>query len=420
MKFCAPARIDQVMTPPPKLHKTLMLVWPLLMGVGMIMVGNGLQGTLLGLRAHLEGFPVFATGIVMSMYYVGFVIGCNLAPRAIASVGHIRVFAAVASLASTTILLHGVFINIYFWGAVRVISGISFAGMFIVAESWLNNIATNKRRGQIFSSYLFVIYAGLFSGQFLVNIAPLGRIDLFVLVSVLVSLSLMPLVLANKPAPGYEAPEHLPFKKLMKRSPLAMAGVFASGLCAGTVLGIGPVYANEIGFTTAQTSFFIASYILGCALIPLFIGWLSDHIDRRQIIIAVTFCGFILANLSEIIRPLYIFIFLFGGTTASIYSICIAYMNDKIKREQILSATASLILFNSMGACLGPVLMGLLLQETGTFYFFPMLSAAFLFVCLLGTFRTFMGKDVDVEDQTPFIPIPTRSSPEVLTIAEGE
>ncbi len=390
------------------------------MGVAMIMVGNGLQGTLLGLRADLEGFPVFATGIVMSLYYVGFVLGCNLAPRAIASVGHIRVFAAVASLASVTILLHGVFINIYLWGVVRVISGMSFAGMFIVAESWLNNIATNKRRGQIFSLYLFVIYAGLFSGQFLINLAPLEEMDLFVLVSVLVSLSLMPLVLANKPAPGYEAPEHLPFKKLMKRSPLAMAGVFCSGLCAGTVLGIGPVYAHEIGFKTSQIALFIASYIMGCGLIPLFIGWLSDRVDRRQIIIAVTFFGFVLANLSNVIPSLYAFIFLFGGVTASIYSICIAYMNDKIKREQILSATSSLILFNSMGACLGPVLMGLLLQKSGPFYFFPTLSGALLFVCVLGAFRTFTGKDVDVSEQSDFIPIPARSSPDILNIVEND
>ena len=277
----------------PQVGKTIILIWPLLMALALIMAGNGLQGTLLGLRASLEEFPVSAVGSVMSLYYVGFLVGCYLVPRMISAVGHIRVFAGLASLASTTILIHGVFMDLWVWSFVRLLSGLSFAGLFIVSESWLNNIATNKLRGQIFSFYLFVIHGGLFSGQFLVALAPPGDIDLFILISILVSLSLMPITLANKPAPGYEKPETLSFKKIFKKSPLAPIGVFATGICAGTILSMGVIYARDTGYSDEQAAYFVASYILGSTIIPLIVGWLSDRIDRRNVIIGTVFCAFI-------------------------------------------------------------------------------------------------------------------------------
>lgn len=403
------------------LRQTLLLVWPLLAGIVMITTGNGLQGTLLGLRAMAEGFPVFATGIVMSMYYCGFLLGCFIVPRAISSVGHIRVFAASASLASTTILLHGLLADPLPWAFVRALSGLSFAGLFIVAESWLNNIATNKLRAQIFGAYIGVVHGGLFIGQFLITLAPVTDFTLFVLISVLISLSVLPLTLANKPAPGHHAPEHLPFGKLFKRSPLSIVAVFCSGLCGATILTLGAVYAQQAGFATPAIASFVASYVLGAATLPFFIGWLSDRIDRRKMIIALALCAFACAAVVSVNSALAIpGMIVLGGMVVSIYSIAIAYMNDQLKPGQIVSATASMILVNSMGACIGPLLIGGLMEWGGNAVFFPSFAALYGLLVLLGLVRAAIGERVDVAAQGEFVAMPARSSPGVMQITKGE
>lgn len=386
----------------------------------MIMMGNGLQGTLLGLRANMEGFPIFITGIVMSLYYAGFLLGCYVTPKIIASVGHIRVYAALASIASTTILLHGVFVDPWLWGLIRIFSGMSFAGLFIVTESWLNSIATNRLRGLTFGIYIFVLHSSLFIGQFLVNLAPLDDIGLFVLISVLVSLALLPLTLANKPAPGYAAPETLPLRKLIKTSQLALASVFASGFCAGTVVGIGVVYADELGQTKSWAAGLMASYILGSALIPLVIGTVSDRLDRRKVIIAIALCAFATSLIFNISPYTFILMFIFGGLITSIYSVGLAYMNDNIKPEQAVSASTSLILINGMGAMLGPLVSGLIMDYIALNAFFYGFSVVLFCLFIFGLYRAYAGDKVIVEDQGEFVHMPTRTSPELLQILDED
>lgn len=403
-----------------EIRQTLLLAWPLFLGLSMIMMGNGLQGTLLGLRANLEGFPVFVTGIVMSLYYAGFLVGCVLTPKMLSSVGHIRVFAAFASIASTTILLHGVFVDPWIWGIVRIFSGISFAGLFIVTESWLNSIATNKLRGLIFGFYLFVLHGSLFLGQFLINLAPLNDIGLFVLISVLVSLSLLPLTLANKPAPGFAAPEKLPLRELMKSSPLSLYSVFVSGFCSGTVFGIGAVYASELGKSNAWTATFLACYVLGSAILPLFIGTFSDRHDRRKVIIAISFFAFIISLLFYFEPLKFPLMILLGGLITSIYSVGLAYMNDNIKQEQSVSASTSLILLNSIGAMIGPLIIGFLMDFISLSTFFYSFSVLLISLTLFGIYRAKVGNKVIVAEQGEFIPVPTRTSPSIMLMTEDD
>jgi len=403
-----------------EIRQTLLLAWPLFLGLCMIMMGNGLQGTLLGLRANMEGFPIFITGIVMSLYYGGFLLGCYVTPKIIASVGHIRVYAALASVASTTILLHGVFVDPWLWGLIRIFSGMSFAGLFIVTESWLNSIATNRLRGLTFGIYIFVLNSSLFIGQFLINLAPLGDMGLFVLISVLVSLALLPLTLANKPAPGYAAPETLPLRKLIKTSQLALVSVFASGFCAGTVMGIGVVYADELGQTKSWAAGLMASYILGSALIPLVIGTISDRLDRRKVIIGIAFCAFATSLIFNISPYTFILMFVFGGLITSIYSVGLAYMNDNIKPDQAVSASTSLILINGMGAMLGPLISGLIMEYIALNAFFYGFSIVLLSLFFFGIYRAYAGDKVIVEEQGEFVHMPTRTSPELLQILDED
>lgn len=403
-----------------EIRQTLILAWPLFLGLSMIMMGNGLQGTLLGLRANMEGFPIFITGVVMSLYYAGFLLGCYITPKIIASVGHIRVYAALASIASTTILLHGVFVDPWIWGLIRILSGMSFAGLFIVTESWLNSIATNRLRGLTFGIYIFVLHSSLFIGQFLINLAPLDDIGLFVLISILVSLALLPLTLANKPAPGYEAPETLPLKKLITSSQFALVSVFASGFCAGTVVGIGVVYADELGQSKSWAAGLMASYILGSALIPLVIGTISDRLDRRKVIITIALCALLTSLAFHLSTHTFILMFLFGGLVTSIYSVGLAYMNDHVTQEQAVSASTSLILINGMGAMLGPLVSGLIMDYISINAFFYGFSVVLAALFLFGIYRAYAGDKVIVEDQGEFVHVPTRTSPEILQILDED
>jgi MFS family permease len=368
----------------------------------------------------MEGFPIFVTGLVMSLYYAGFLLGCYITPKIIASVGHVRVYAALASIASTTILLHGVFVDPWSWGIIRIFSGMSFAGLFIVTESWLSSIATNRLRGMTFGIYLFVLHGSLFIGQFLINLAPLNDIGLFVLISVLVSLALLPLTLANKPSPGYEAPESLPLHKLIKTSQLALASAFASGFCAGTVVGIGVVYAAELGQSKSWAAGLMASYILGSALIPLVIGSVSDRLDRRKVIIFIALCAFLTSLAFNIGTYTFILMFIFGGLATSIYSVGLAYMNDNIKPEQAVSASTSLILINAMGAMLGPLISGFIMDYISLNAFFYGLSVVLIVLFLFGLYRAYAGDKVIVADQGEFVHMPPRGSPELLQILDED
>ncbi|MCI5060211.1 MAG: MFS transporter [Alphaproteobacteria bacterium] len=402
-------------------RQTLHLVWPLMLGLGFIMVGNGLQGTLLSLRAYAEEFPLYATGLVMSAYYLGYLVGCVVIPKFIASVGHIRVFAAFASLASTTILLQGLFVDPWLWGFMRAINGISFVALFIVAESWLNIIAPNKLRAQIFSTYLFVINFGLFAGQFLINIGSVEGIALFILISVLISLSFLPITLANKPAPGYEEPEHLPVKKLFSFTLLPLAGVFVAGITGASLLTMGPIFASNLGLDINDVAIFMAAYIFGASTIPLFIGWVSDHVNRRFVIILVALVGTVISFISsvtEIYLLLVLLISILGGCTTSLYSICIAHMNDRLKPSQFTSASATLLLINGVGCCIGPLLCGLLIDIYGNSSMLLMFSGVFFITFILGTYRAFTGEKIRVSKQGDFVAMPIRSSATVMQITE--
>ena len=180
--------------------------WPLLLGMGVLMLGAGLQSTLLGLRATLEGFPAPVIGIVMSCYYVGYVLGTVIAPYLLRQVGHIRVFAALAAVASGAILIQGGFVNPSAWGAMRLISGMCFAGIYVVAESWINDRASRANRGRLFAVYMLVLYGGLGAAQFLLVVSnPLTPIP-FMLVSVLISLAMVPIMLSAQALPDRALP----------------------------------------------------------------------------------------------------------------------------------------------------------------------------------------------------------------------
>jgi len=261
--------------------------WALFLGLGLIMLGNGLQGSLLGLRASMEGFGVTTTGLVMSGYFIGMLVGATIVPKIVTRVGHVRSFGAMASLASTSILLHAVIIDPWVWWLMRCVTGIAYAGLYIVAESWLNDASENETRGQLLSFYMLISLGGMAGGQFMLNIAAPSSYELFVLISVLVSIAVIPILLSVSRAPEFNTSENVGIRQLFQVSPLGVSGMFMNGVMMGAVFGMGAVYAAEIGLSVGQISLFMGALVLGGVFLQYPLGKASDVIGRRWVIIAI-------------------------------------------------------------------------------------------------------------------------------------
>ena len=262
--------------------------WALFFGFGIISLAHGLQGSLIGVRSIIEGFSFISAGLVVAGYYVGYLSGSVIIPVFLKRVGHIRVFAALASLASIAILLHSIFLDPYSWFLIRIFTGISLSGIFIIMESWLNDKSSNETRGQLLSVYMIVtfVFAGL--GQFLLNLSDPMKVNLFILVSILLSISLVPILLTATHAPTFENPKRFSLKELYIITPLGFVGALITGLTHGTVFGYGAIYATAKDFSTFQISLFMVIVTAFGAISQWPIGYLSDKIDRRIILIGVT------------------------------------------------------------------------------------------------------------------------------------
>ena len=394
----------------------ILSAWPLLFGIGLLMLGNGLQSSLLGIRATQEDFSTAATGLIMSAYYVGFLVGSRLAPRIVGNVGHVRVFAALASLASTAVLVHLVFVNPTTWAAMRLTTGFCFAGLYVVAESWLNDRATNETRGQLLSVYMVVVLAGVGGGQLLLNLAAPSGFELFVLASVLVSIALVPILLTAGPAPDFSVARPVGLRRLYERSPLGVVGSVGTGMAHGMLFGMGAVFAETAGFSVAKTSIFMSVAILGGVVSQWPIGHLSDRFDRRRVMSVVTFLAGIFAFVAVIMVDrglelgLFVTVFLFGAMTLPMYSLAIAHTNDYLEPGEMIGAGATLVLAGGLGAILGPITASAMMSALGPNGFFWSLGAVQAAIGFFILYRMSRRAAKPLDEQCPTAPI-TRASP---------
>lgn len=406
------------------MQKTLIATWPLFFGIVMIMTGNGLQGSLLGLRAAEENFSIMTTGFVMSLYYGGYVMGSIFMPPYLKEVGHIRVFAALASLGSTSVLLHGIFIDPIFWAVARAITGFCYAGLYITIESWINDVSTAKTRGRIVSLYFFALYGAMVVGQFLLILSPPTEIDLFVLTSVLVSMSLVPIALSNRPAPQIKNPKRLTLKELLKISPLGVIGVFIAGICSSTVFTIAPVYAIENGFTVSQVATYMTAIIAGGLFLQMPIGFISDRLGRRPAILFVSALIIVFSNLCIVVGSdpwlLYPTLFVWGGGILTVYSIAMAHANDHVESDQYVSVSASLILVSGIGSFAGPFVVTIMMQIFGMNAFYLSIAATYAVFFIATVWRTIVRDAVPAEDRVQSINMPQRATPYVARVIKDE
>ena len=404
---------------------TLRATWALLLGIALLMLGHGLQGTLLSVRATADGFATATTGVVMSGYFLGLIAGSLLTPLLVARVGHVRVFAAFASIASTSVLIHALLVEPVTWFLMRFLTGVCFCSAYIVAESWLNEKASNENRGRLFAVYMVVQLGCVALGQFLLNLADPGGYPLFVLVSVLVSLAVVPILLSASPAPPIAPRRMVGLRHLYRVSPLGLVGVGAIGLSQAALYAMGPVYARGIGLSLAGISTFMAVAILGGVALQWPVGRLSDRFDRRTVITAVTLLAgttLLLALPSEGGRPAWLMalFFLFGGLSLPLYSLCVAHINDNLAPEQMVGASSALLLANGLGCALGPSLAAFAMTGLGPAGFVLFLAAVHLALGLFALWRMTRRAAVPLAAQGPTILMPAVTTPVGTAVAQAE
>jgi MFS family permease len=386
----------------------IVITWPLLLGMGILMLGAGLQSTLLGLRATLEGFATPVTGAVMSCYYVGYLVGTLVAPQMLRRVGHVRVFATLAALASVAVLIHGSWVHPLPWAAMRLVSGVCFAGIYVVAESWLNHRASRASRGALLALYMLVLYVGLGTAQFLLVLSSPQTAAPFMLVSALISLAMVPIVGSARETPEPARPQPVRYRDLYRNSPLGVVAVAVSGVISSIIFSMGPVYARLSGAGTQGVAEFMAVSILAAVLTQYPVGRLSDRIDRRTVIAAACALATLVAGsivaFSPLPRALFLLLTaLFSGSALTLYSLSVSHVNDKLEPAQMVAASSALLRINGSAAAAGPVLAGTLIGAFGPAAYFGTLATLTAALTVYDLWRKAQRSPVPRALKGPFI-----------------
>ena len=406
------------------MNKVFRNSWALFMGMGAIMLAYGYQNALLGVRAVIEDFSLASTGFMMSGYFVGYFIGARTIPSVISGVGHIRVFAAFASVASLAILVHSIFINPLTWFLLRVITGYSMVSIYTIAESWLNDRSSNKNRGKVLSIYMIILYGSMGLGMFMLNFSSPEKFQPFILISVLMSAALLPILLTKRKPPQFKKIQSMSLKDLYNSSPLGMVSAVLYGIVQSALFTLLAVYAAAMNFSIFDISLVTFLLAISGAVSQYPIGYISDKFDRRKVIIYSTFGAAIFAFLAifsvgTMYLPeglgssklwFYIFLVLFSVCSLPMFSLILAHTNDFITRDKFVAAGAGLQFAFGLGAISGPFLCSLLMGLVGNNGFFVFLI---FFHCIIGFYGIHRMKVRPSEDNpdSQFVAVPTTITP---------
>tara|TARA_Y100000590_G_C15697075_1_gene1005523 strand:- start:972 stop:2261 length:1290 start_codon:yes stop_codon:yes gene_type:complete len=408
--------------------KILKSSWALFAGYFVLMVAHGFQGNLLGVRSVIENFNFIIVGIIMSGYFVGYFAGANTIPKLVGKVGHIRVFAAFASMASLSILIHAVFINPFIWTLCRFVTGFSIVSIFIVMESWLNDRANNRTRGAILSAYMFITLIGISLGTLLLNFSSPEKYEPFILISLLLSVALIPILLTKRKAPKFKKLGYIDLKGLYKTSPLATVSMFCTGIIHSALFSLGVVYAASMNFTIFEISLLLFIITVSGGIFQWPVGYYSDKNDRRKIIILCTFVASLFCILSILasgtsLENMYLatsvgvdkimfftYVAIYSGMAIPLFTLNLAYVNDYIAKEKFVAAGAGMQIIFGIGAMMGPFLCSLFMNRFGTNGFFVHLLCFHIIIGLFGLYRASKRSYKDNPEST-FTPLPRNITP---------
>lgn len=401
--------------------RSVAAIFPLLVAAAILLAGNGLQGTLLAVRANLEGFPTALIGVLMSAYFAGFILGCRFNPSFIKSVGHIRTFLALASVASASALVHPIVIDVWLWAVLRAVTGFCFAGLIMVIESWINERATNANRGRILSVYRIIDLAATTAGNALLAVASPGGFELFAIVSILMSIALVPVALTRTDAPKPIETARLSVRRLFRVSPVAAVGASMVGLANSAFWGVGAVYAQQQGYGAADIAGFLSAVIVGAAFLQWPLGWLSDRVDRRRVMLASALAGaaaaFALAEFGGQSRALLFGLgALFGAFILSMFGLTAAHANDHADAGAAVETNGGLLFLHGCGSVVGATLGASVMAAFGPpalFFYIAAVYGVFAAFCL---YRIARRAPIPDEQKAPFVPLPKNAAPTVFEI----
>lgn len=399
--------------------------WALFVGMFMLMVGNGLQGTLLGLRGEAEGFSTFELSIVMSAYFLGFLFSSRYTPELIRRVGHVRVFAALGSMISAVLVAYPVLIEPWAWTIGRVIIGFCFCGVYITAESWLNDASSNENRGKSLSLYMITQMAGIVFAQWIVSQGDVSGYVLFIIPSILVSLAFAPVLLSVRPMPAFASTKPMKLRDLINASPLACFGMFMLGGVFSAQFGMSAVYGSRVGLTVSEISLFISAIYIAALVLQYPIGWLSDRMDRRALIVWISLFGAAGSMIAFLVPGYYLLIVIsgaiVGGMSNPLYALLIAYANDYLEKEDMAAASGGLLFINGVGAIAGPLTVGFIMDSIGDNGFWLFTAVLMASVGFYGIYRATQRSREHLETESvtvPYAPVSAASTPVAAELAQ--
>ncbi|SLN38568.1 putative MFS-type transporter YcaD [Roseivivax jejudonensis] len=398
-------------------------VWALLLGIVLIMLGNGMHFTLIGLRGGIEGFSAGELAVVTSGYFLGFLSGARLTPRMIRRVGHVRVFAALGSFMSAGLISLPLLTEPWAWTLLRVLLGFCMSGVYVAAESWLNDASTNETRGKVLSAYMLAQTLGIIGAQGLLTLGDAATSVLFIGASILVSVSFAPILLSAGRTPSVEVTRPMSLGQLFVSSPLGTIGIFLLGSVYATQSGMGAVFGTQIGMTADEIALFVAMLFAGALVLQYPIGWLSDRLDRRKLIFGAAVLGGVACGLGwltgDALVPLMAAAFLAGGVTTPLYALLLAYTNDFLSSEDMPAASGGLVFTFGLGAIAGPLLTGYAMQAAGPGGFWMTLGATFAAMALYALYRMTQRMSAPASDTESYLGVVPTASP-VAVEAAGE
>lgn len=394
--------------------QTLFSAWGLFAALALIMIGNGLIGVLIGVRSELEGFDTTTTGLIMAAYFGGFMVGSHLTPRSMARVGHIRVFAGLASLIAATALIHAVFVTPLSWIALRFVFGFAMAGLYVVVESWLNDTVTNDNRGRVMAIYMVISMGGLAIGQMGIGLASPLEQTLFLAAGAVMALAIAPVSLSINSAPEFFLPPPSKPREIWEVAPVGVITAIGAGVANGALLGMAGVYATQVGLPNTRTALFVGAAALGSVLLQWPIGHMSDRMDRRRAILLVTLAaaavGAVGVGLSGDGIGLVAVMLLLGGLSFPMYSLALSHVVDVLPAGRAVTGSVAIVFLTGVGAIFGPLLASVAMTAIGPSGFFWTITLVHGVIGLFGAYRIAMRPVLEGVKPKPYLSIPARST----------
>jgi len=353
----------------------------ILFGVAILITGHGLQLAFIPLRVQMLGWSSAQGGLLSSLYFVGFLCGCFIVPKMVSRVGHIRCFAVLTSVMAASVLSLGLLENYYFWMLLRVITGFSIVGLYLVIESWLNAEVGNEARGGVLATYTVIVLTCLALSQLLLNASSPGGYTLLIFSAMLIALAAVPVCLTSSKQPHAIPGASFSPLLVLKTSRAAALGALIAGLISGSVYGLGAIYGIQVGLNVSSISIMMALAIAGGALSQLPLGKASDRIDRRLVILICMIFGAIVAAAALVLPQTMSFgiMFLFGASVMPIYALSLALASDNTQDGNFLEVGTGLMMTNAAGSVIGPLLTSQLMYRFGPDYFF--ITSLCILVC---------------------------------------